>query len=71
MKKKKSEKGKVRSSAAETANHIPFIPRKDGSRRSAPSRNTKVRRKEIVADTRAFPREVKKAEENILNPIKI
>ena len=56
------------TSATTTASHTPSSPRKIGRIRTAPLWNTRVLRKEIVADTIPLPRAVKKAEPQILKP---
>ena len=49
--------------------HIPFTPNNMGNRSTAPSSKTKVRKKEISADTNPLLRAVKKAEPKIAIPV--
>lgn len=51
-----------------TAIHAPLIPIKGGSTNSPAERNTKVLKKDIIAEILPFEKAVNKAEENILNP---
>ena len=57
------------SSAKTTEYHMPSTPKNIGNTSTAPSSNTKVRKKDISADTCPLFRAVKKAELNIARPV--
>ena len=60
----------ARSSATVMESQIPSVLRKIGRTNTAATWNTRVRRKDMAADTPPFPRAVKKDEPKIPNPAK-
>ena len=59
----------VINSAIPTAHQIPLIPKNAGSKSSMIIWNTRVRKKEMAADTTPLLKAVKKEEPKMLNPL--
>ena len=60
---------RVRNSATGIASHAPVIPKNRGRVSRDSTINTRVRKNEMIADTRPLDRAVKKPEEAILKPL--
>ena len=63
-----AERASARTSATFTASQMPSMPMSAGRRKTQPSSNTRVRVKEMTADTGPLLRAVNQADANMLNP---